>query len=76
MKGVFVIDGDLFAASNVAQREKQHVAVNRFHVSVRRAGVVDVVGAVAAAAAVQAPAAVNVTNTQLGATGTALCLEI
>lgn len=76
MKGVFVIDRDLFTASNVAQREKQHVAVNRFHVSVGRAGVVDVVGAVAATTAVQTEAPIDVADTQLGATGTTLCFEI
>ena len=59
---LFVIDGDLFSGLNVAQREEQNVPVEDPQVSVRIAGVVDVVSAVAAATSVQAPAAVNITD--------------
>jgi len=73
---VFIVDRDLFARLNVAQGEEQHVTMERFHVSVRRARVIDVVRAVAAATAVQAPTAINVTDAQFGAAGTPLCFQI
>src|SRR5712691_1122056 len=76
MKRVLVIDGDLFTGSNVPQRKEQDVTVDGFHVSVRFARVVDVMRAVPAAAAVQTPTAVNVTDAQLCSMRTALSLEI
>lgn len=61
MEGFFVIDGDLFTGLNVAQSKEQHVTMKCFHVSVRPARVVDVVRAIPAAAAIQTPAAIDVT---------------
>ena len=64
MQSLFVIDSDLFAGLNVAQREEQHVPVQVLHVGVRFAAMIDVVRAVAPATAVQAPAAVDITDAQ------------
>ena len=52
MQRAFIIDGDLFARADVAQREEQHMTANGFHVGIRLARVVYVVRAVATAAAV------------------------
>lgn len=76
MQRIFIIDRDFFTGLNVAQCEEEHVAVEGLHVSVRRAGVVDVVRAVAAATAIQAPLAINVADAQLGATSTATSFNI
>lgn len=64
MQRFFVIDGDLFAGLNVAECIEQHVPVRVFHVGVRLAAMIDVMRAVAAAGAVQAPATVDVTDAQ------------
>src|SRR2546425_115712 len=66
MQSVLVVDCYFIARSDVAEREEQHVAVNSFHVRVRFAGVIDVVRAVAATAAIQTPATIDVANPQLG----------
>ena len=76
MKGFFVIDGDLFPGFNVAQSKEEHVTVKCFHVSVRPARVVDIVRAIPAAAAIQTPAAIDVTDAQLGPTGPALGFKV
>ena len=55
MKGGDVIERDLFAGMDVAEGHEEDVAVSDSHVAVRGAGVVDVVRAVAAPAAVQTP---------------------
>lgn len=62
MQGLFVIDGNFFAGVNVAQSEEQHVAVQVFHVGIGFATVIDVMGAVTAAAPVQAPTAIDVAD--------------
>ena len=64
MQGIFIVDRNLFARADIAQREKEHVAVKRPHVGVRSARVIDVVRAVAAPAAVQTPAAIDIADTQ------------
>src|SRR3712207_1694761 len=62
--GVGVVGGDvvhgyLFAGPDVSEGEEEDVAVEVFHVGVGGAGVVDVVGAVAADRAVEAPIVVE-----------------
>jgi len=64
MQCLFVIDRDFFTGTNIAQREKQHVAVKRPHVSVRLAAMVDVVSAITAATAVYAEPSVDVADSQ------------
>jgi len=72
MKRIFVIDRDLFARSNVAQGKEQDVPMDGLDVSVRFAAVIDVMRAVAAAAAVQTPATIDVADAKFRSTTTAL----
>src|SRR5215212_1950141 len=64
-----VVHGDLFAGAYVAQGVELDVAVEDFHVGVGRARVVDVVCAVAAAAAVDAPLLVEGADAEHPAVG-------
>ena len=57
-----VIDRDLFAGFDVAQGDEENVIVEDLHERVWRAGVIDVVSAVAATAAVETPAAIHFTD--------------
>ncbi len=59
-----VVDRDLFAGLDIAQSQEQNVAVQHFHVRVWFAGMIDVVRAVAAAAAIKAPALVDGADAQ------------
>ena len=76
MQRIFVIDRDFFTRLNVTQRKEQDVAVDGFHVRVGRAGMVNVVRAVATAAPIQAPTAIDIADTQLGATTTTTSFQI
>jgi hypothetical protein len=59
-----VIDCYLFARFDVAEGDEENVIVDDLNEGVWRAGVVDVVSAIAAAAAVEAPAIVDLTNAE------------
>ena len=61
---MFVIDSDLFAGLNVSQGIEQDVPVQVLHVGIRLAAVINVVGAVAAATAVQAPTAIHIADAE------------
>jgi hypothetical protein len=76
MQRLLVVDGNFFALLDVAQRKEQYVPIQSFHVSIWPARVIDVMSSVTAAAAVQAPAAVNVTDAQLGPARATLRFEI
>ena len=77
MECLLVVDRNLFAGMNVAQREEQNVSVERPHVSIWLAAVVDVMRAVAAATAVYAKAPIDVADAQVSPLARALsCLEI
>jgi len=76
MQRLFIIDGDFVAGLNVTQSKEDYVSINCANVSVRLAGMVDVVSTVAAATPVDAPNAVNVTDAQLSAMGPALGFAI
>lgn len=76
MKSLFVVHGNLFAWIDITQSKEDHVAIDRAHVGVRLAGMIDVMRAVAAATAVDAPGAVNIADAQLGAMGAALSFAI
>ena len=76
MQRLFVIDRDLFARVDIAQSKEHYVPKDSPHISIRFARVIDVVRAVATAAAVDAPNAVHVANTQLGAVRPALGFAI
>ena len=71
---LYVIDRDLFAGPNVAQRIEEYVPVDDFHVAVGLARMVDVMRAVAATAAVNTPLRVDLTDAQLGTVGAPFCL--
>lgn len=71
-----IVDRDFFTGSNVTQSKEQHVTMKCFHIGVRPARVVDIVGAVATAAAVQAPAAIDVADAKFGTTGPTLGFQI
>lgn len=72
VQSLFIIDGDFFARMNVPQSVEQHVAVQILHIGVRLATVIDVMRAVSVAPAVQAPAAIDVTDAQDSAIAAAL----
>jgi len=71
MQGQFVINRDFFTWLDIAQSKEQNVSVQILHVSVWLAAVIDVVGAVAAAAAVQTPTTVDVANAKYSSIATA-----
>ena len=62
MQRRFVINRDLFSGVDIAQREKNKVIVVDLHEGIRAARVIDVVSAVSAAAAVETPTIVDLTN--------------
>src|SRR5713226_4215415 len=76
MQRAFIIDRDLFAAADLTQGEEQYMTIDGFHVSVRFTRVIDVMGAIPAAAAVQAPASVDVADAQLHSVCAALSFLI
>ena len=67
-ESLFVIDCYFFAAFDVPQREEQDVTVNGPHESVRVARMIDVVSAVTAAGAIEAPLTVDVADAQMPST--------
>ena len=64
MKCLLVVDSDLFARLDISQSEKQHMTVQRSHVRIRLAGVIDVVRSVAATRAVETEAPIDVADAQ------------
>ena len=62
MQRLFIVDRDFLARMNIAQGEEHYVPVDRAHKSVRFAGMIDVMRAVAAATAVDAPGAINIAD--------------
>src|SRR5690349_384987 len=62
MQRRFIVDRDLFTGIDVAQRDKEDVVVQDLHERVGAARVIDVMRAVAAAAAVETPATIHFTN--------------
>ncbi len=63
-----IIHSDFFAGLDVAECEEDYVAAHAHHEGVGLAGMVDVVCAVAAARAVEAPTLVNAADAQLATT--------
>ena len=64
MKGLFVIDRNLFAGLDVSQGKEQHVTVQCSHEGIRLAGMIDVVRAVTATRAIETESAVDVADAQ------------
>ena len=67
MERRFVVDRDFFPRLDVAQRDEENVIVQNFHEGVRLAGMIYVMGAVAAATAVKAPAIIDSADAKLPA---------
>ena len=61
---LFIIDRDLFAGFDVAQRTEENVVVNDLHERIRAARVIDVVRAVTTATSVQTPTTVHFTDSE------------
>lgn len=77
MQSLFVIDGNFFAGIDIAQGEEENMPVQILHVGVRFAAVIDVMCAVAAAAAVQTPPAIDVANAKDSSVASALrCFKV
>ena len=76
MQRLFIVHGYFFARTNVAEREEHYVAVDGSHIGIGLAGMVDVMGAVAAAAAVDAPDTVDIADAEFCSMGAALRLAI
>ena len=67
MQRAFIVNRDLFTRFYLSQSEEQDVAVEAFGESIRRAGVIDIVRAVATAAAVHTPAMIYAADSQYAA---------
>lgn len=76
MQRLFVVDGNFFTRMDIAQSKEQHVSMDCAHIGIRFARVIDVMRAVATAAAVDAPDAVHVADAQFGSMGAALRFPI
>jgi hypothetical protein len=72
MERLDIINGDFLAGQYLAQGVEKYVPVDDLHVAVGLARVIDIVCAVAAPAAVNAPSPVYVADSQLGAMRAAL----
>ena len=64
MKRLLVVDRDFFAGPDVSQSKEQDMPVQSSHEGIWLAGVIDVVGAVAAARPVQTEASIDVADAQ------------
>ena len=62
MQRRLVVDRDLFTGCDIAQRDKENVVTQDLHECVWHARVVNVVGAVSTATAIQAPATIDLTD--------------
>src|SRR5258706_9257166 len=76
MQRLFIVHGYFIAWTNIAQREEHYVSIDRPHISIRFARMIDVMRTVATAAAIDAPDAVHITNAQLCPMGAALSFAI
>lgn len=72
MERRLVVDCDLLAGADIAACEKEDMAIEYLHVSVRFAGMIDVMRAVPALAAIEAPAIIDRADTQTSSPGTAI----
>ena len=76
MQRLFIVDGYFIAWTNIPQREEHYVSIDRPHISIRFTRMIDVMGAVATAAAIDAPDAVDITDAQLCPMGASLSFAI
>jgi len=76
MQGVFVVDRYLFTGINIMQCEENELTIERASEGVGCAAVIDIVRAITAAAAINAPAMIDTANTQDTAPRSAFRLPI
>ena len=76
MERRLVVECDLLARLDVAECDKENMVIEYFHVAVRFAGMIDVMRAVPALAAIEAPALIDRADTQTSSPGTAISFGI
>ena len=76
MERRFVIERNLLAGADIAECDKEDMAIEYLHISVRFAGMIDVMRAIPALAAIEAPAFIDRTDTQTSSPGTAISFGI
>lgn len=76
MQRLFIVHGYLVAGTNIAQREEYYVSIDRPHISIRFTRMVNVVGAIAAATAINTPDAVDITDAEFCSVGAELRFAI
>ncbi len=76
MQCLFIVDGYFITWTNIAQREEHYVSIDRPHISIRFARMIDVMRTVAPAAAIDTPDTVDITDAQLCPMGAALSFAI
>lgn len=64
MQRLFVVNRNLITRLNISQSKKQDVTVERPHVRVRLARMIDVVSSVATPRPIKTPASIDVTDTE------------
>ncbi len=72
MERRLVVECDLLARLDIAECDKENMAIEYFHVAVGFAGMVYVMRAVPALAAVEAPAMINCADTESASSGAAI----
>ncbi len=76
MERRLVVECDLLARLDIAECDKENMAIKYFHVAVGFAGMVDVMRAVPALAAIEAPANINCTDAKPASPGAAISFSI
>ncbi len=71
-----IIDGNLIAGVDIAQGDEEDMAIENLHICVGFTGVINVVRAVPALAAIKTPTVVNRTDAQLSTVGPAISFRI
>lgn len=72
MERRLVVERDLLARLDIAERDEENMAIEYFHVAVGFAAMVYVMRAVPAPAAVEAPLIINCADTESASSGTAI----
>jgi hypothetical protein len=72
----FVVEGDLLTWLDVAAGDKENVVIEYLHVAVGFAGVVYVMSAIPALAAIEAPAIIDSADTESASSGAAISFRV
>src|SRR6266404_2838821 len=76
MQRLFIVNGYFATRIDVAQSKEYYVSMDRPHIGIRFARMVDVVCAVAAPTAIDTPDSIDITDAQLGSMSAALSFAI